>query len=86
MRTLMRFLIGLLVSLSIGFGSIAHAAEAPGVAGGQICVPKRQGIRRAIPPMMPTKWASTIMAAVTVIIRSVPSGLIIRRRASRLPD
>jgi hypothetical protein len=29
MRTLMRLLIGLLVSLSIGFGSIAHAAEAP---------------------------------------------------------
>ncbi len=29
MRTLMRLLIGLLISLSIGFGSIAHAAEAP---------------------------------------------------------
>lgn len=29
MRTLMRLLTGLLVSLSIGFGSIAHAAEAP---------------------------------------------------------
>lgn len=29
MRTLMRLLIGLLVSISIGFGSIVPAAEAP---------------------------------------------------------
>lgn len=37
MRTLMRFLIGMLVSLSIGFGSIAHAAEAPVGAAADIC-------------------------------------------------
>ncbi len=29
MRTLMRFLFGLLISLSIGLGSVAHAAEVP---------------------------------------------------------
>jgi hypothetical protein len=38
MRTLMRFLTGLLISLSIGFGSIAHAAEAPEWATAEICV------------------------------------------------
>ncbi|MDO9370282.1 MAG: hypothetical protein Q7T68_17080 [Sphingopyxis sp.] len=37
MRTLMRFLIGFLVSLSIGFGSIAHAAEAPVWATAEYC-------------------------------------------------
>jgi hypothetical protein len=37
MRTLMRLLIGLLISLSIGFGSIAHAAEAPEWATAEIC-------------------------------------------------
>ena len=37
MRTLMCFLIGLLVSLSIGFGSIAHAAEAPEWATTESC-------------------------------------------------
>ena len=37
MRTLMRFLIGMLVSLSIGFGSIAHAAEAPVWATADVC-------------------------------------------------
>lgn len=37
MPTLMRFLIGLLVSLSIGFGSIAHAAEAPAWAAAEFC-------------------------------------------------
>lgn len=37
MRTLMRFLIGMLVSLSIGFGSIAHAAEAPVWATAESC-------------------------------------------------
>lgn len=37
MRTLMRFLIGLLVSLSVGFGSIAHAAEAPVWATAESC-------------------------------------------------
>lgn len=38
MRTLMRFLTGLLISLSIGFGSIAHAAEAPVSAMTESCV------------------------------------------------
>lgn len=37
MRTLLRFLIGLLVSLSIGFGSIAHAAEAPAWTSMETC-------------------------------------------------
>jgi len=37
MRTLTRLLIGLLVSLSIGFGSIAHAAEALEWATTEIC-------------------------------------------------
>lgn len=37
MRTLIRLLTGLLVSLSIGFGSIAHAAEAPEWATAEIC-------------------------------------------------
>ena len=37
MRTLMRFLTGLLISLSIGFGSIAHAAEAPAWASAESC-------------------------------------------------
>lgn len=37
MRTLMRFLTGLLISLSIGFGSIAHAAEAPEWTATQTC-------------------------------------------------
>ncbi len=37
MRTLMRLLTGLLVSLSIGFGSIAHAAEAPAAITADIC-------------------------------------------------
>ena len=37
MRTLMRFLTGLLISLSIGFGSIAHAAEAPAWATAEFC-------------------------------------------------
>ena len=38
MRTLMRLLTGLLVTLSIGFGSIAHAAEAPEWAAAEFCV------------------------------------------------
>lgn len=37
MRTLMRFLIGMLVSLSIGFGSIVHAAETPVWATTDVC-------------------------------------------------
>lgn len=36
----MRLLIGLLVSLSIGFGSIAHAAEAPAAITADVCAEK----------------------------------------------
>jgi hypothetical protein len=37
MRTLMRLLIGLLISLSIGLGSVAHAAEAPLPFAAEVC-------------------------------------------------
>ena len=37
MRTLMRFLTGLLMSLSLGLGSVAHAAEAPVPLAAEAC-------------------------------------------------